>query len=147
MKARHTTKAEETPEFKEFWEDIWRPHMNPFDGRGDARDCFFQHVEVLGADPRDIVDGARWFIRSGGNQGIGRDGKPVRIHAASWLNKTPYEDGCEQERTYQARLAEAQAKRTQPAPKPLPEPIETEDRAAIARRVFEKLGVRSEGMH
>lgn len=104
QKARPTTKADETPEFVAFW-SVWRPHMNPNDGRGDARDEFFKHVE-MGADPDDIVDGARWFIHSGGNQRIASDGKPVQSHASTWLNKRAYEDGCEQWRSYQARLAE-----------------------------------------
>jgi hypothetical protein len=103
--ARPVPKSEETPDFIEFW-NVWRPHMNQFDGRGDARKWFFHHIRELGADPRDMVDGARWFIRGGGNQGIGQDGKPVRIHAGSWLNKSAYEDGAEQERAYQQRSQE-----------------------------------------
>lgn len=104
---RPTTKADETPEFVEFWE-IWRPFMNINDGRGAARNEFVKHVEVFGADPRDMVDGARWFIRSGGNQGTDHTGKPIRIHANRWLFKMAYEDGAEQERAYQQRLQERQ---------------------------------------
>ena len=105
--ARPVPKTEETPEFVEFW-DAWRPHMNQFDGRGDARKWFFHHIREFGADPRDMVDGARWFVRGGGNQSVGYDGKPVRIHAGSWLNKFAYEDGAEHERAYQQRLQEQQ---------------------------------------
>lgn len=104
-RARPTTKADETPEFQAFW-TLWRPHMNPNDGRGAARDEFIRHVELYGAAPQDIVDGAAWFIRSGGNQKRASDGGLIQSHASSWLNKRAYEDGCEQERTYQARMAE-----------------------------------------
>ncbi len=103
--ARPTTKADETPEFVEFWA-IWKPYANEFDGRGSARNEFFRHVEEYGVDPRDIIDGARWYIRSGGNQKLDKDGNPVRQHAQSWLNKYQYEDGCESERAFQAKQAE-----------------------------------------
>lgn len=100
-RARPTTKADETPEFQAFW-DVWRPVMNRNDGRGSARDEFFRHVEQYGADPQDIVDGARWFVRSGGNA-------EFKLHAQTWLNRRAYEDGCEHERAYQARLNERPA--------------------------------------
>lgn len=138
MKARIT----EPDGFSEWW-DIWRPISRHTDGRGLARETFRRHV-LNGALPQDIIDGTRWFIRSMKD----RDREYVPL-SSTWLNREAYLDGCEQERTYQARLAEAQAKRTQPSPKPLPEPIpsETEDRAAIAQRVFEKLGINLEGLH
>lgn len=98
-RARHVTKADETDEFKAFWA-IWQPVMNKNDGRGSARDEFFRHVEEYGVDPHDIVDGARWFVRSGGNKG------EYKLHAQTWLNRMAYEDGCEKEREYQRRLAE-----------------------------------------
>lgn len=98
-KARHRTKAEETPEFVAFWE-VWKPVMNRNDGRGDARDEFFRHVEEMGVDPQDIVDGARWFVRNGGNS------TDWKLHAQTWLNKRAYEDGAESERAYQAKLAQ-----------------------------------------
>lgn len=96
--ARPTTKADETPEFVEFWE-VWRPVMNKNDGRGSARDEFFRHVEVRGADPRDIVDGAKWFVHTGGNA-------EFKLHAQTWLYRRAYEDGAEQWRAYQQRLAD-----------------------------------------
>ena len=132
--ARPTTMAEETPEFKAFWE-IWRPIMHKNDGRGAARDEFFRHVEIRGANPQDIVDGARWYVRTGGNG-------EYKLHAQTWLNRRAYEDGCEQERAFQARLAEMAAKRTAPPPKPIIQPEQAkEDREAIARRVYERLGM------
>lgn len=104
-RSRPTTKADETTEFVAFW-SLWRPHANLNDGRGSARDEFFRHVEEYGVDPQDIVDGAAWFIRSGGNQQRGHDGRPIQQHAQTWLNKRQYEDGCESERAYQARQQE-----------------------------------------
>lgn len=103
--ARPTTKADETPEFIAFWE-IWRPHMNVNDGRGDARDEFVYRVEKCGVDPMDMVDGARWFIRSGGNQTPSSDGIVRKMHAQTWLGKRAFEDGAEQERAFQAKQAE-----------------------------------------
>lgn len=94
------TKADETPEFREFWA-MWRPVSRQTDGRGLAREAFFKHVRA-GADPRDIVDGARWFLRSLTN--------PEYIPlSATWLNRCAYEDMAEQEREYQRRKAEKQA--------------------------------------
>ncbi|WP_457103343.1 hypothetical protein [Mesorhizobium sp. URHB0026] len=80
--------------------------MHKNDGRGSARDEFFRHVEERGADPQDIVDGAAWFIRSGGQQETGYDGKLIKCHAMTWLNRGAYEDGADKERQYQAKLAD-----------------------------------------
>lgn len=85
--------------------------MNSNDGRGAARDEFFRHVELYGADPQDIVDGARWFIKTGGNQRRASDGGLIQSHASSWLNKRAYEDGCDEWRADQARIAEREAQR------------------------------------
>lgn len=103
MKARPTTKADETAEFVAFW-SAWQPVMNKNDGRGSARDEFFRHVDRYGADPQDIVDGAKWFILNGGNG-------EFKLHAATWLNRRAYEDGAEAWRTHQKRLAEREAQK------------------------------------
>lgn len=91
-----STKADETPEFIEFWGD-WRKYARETDGRGDARDCFLKHTRQ-GADPHDIVDGARYFLRTL------KDKQFIPL-AASWLNKRAYEDMAEMEREYQERAA------------------------------------------
>lgn len=98
-RARPTSKTDETPEFKAFW-DIWQPHMHKNDGRGSARDEFFRHIEERGADPQDIVDGAAWYIRSGGQ------GEKSTCHAQTWLNRCAYEDGADKERQFKARQAD-----------------------------------------
>jgi hypothetical protein len=102
MKAPFTTKADETPEFVEFW-NVWRPTARHTDGRGEARDAFFKHVNAFGADPRDIVEGAKYFIRTMKE----RDKEFVPL-AASWLNKRAYEDLAEAERTLNERIAQRQ---------------------------------------
>lgn len=100
--------SDETDAFRDFW-TIWKPHMNPNDGRGEARDVFFEEVECFGADPAAIVDGARWYIHRGGNQGVDFSGRPVKSLAASWLRKRQYEDGADEWRAYQKRLSDRQA--------------------------------------
>lgn len=94
-----STKADESPQFQEFWR-VWLPAARETDGRGDARDTFLEHVN-RGADPQDIVDGAKWFIRNL------RDREFIPL-ASSWLNKRAYDDLAEQYRAYEARKAERQ---------------------------------------
>lgn len=96
-KKQWSTKAHESPEFVEFWES-WRPHARETDGRGDARDTFLEHVK-RGANPLDIVDGAKWFLRNLKD----RDFIPL---ASSWMNKRSYEDQAEEYRAYEARRQE-----------------------------------------
>lgn len=88
----------ETPEFVEFWE-IWRPICRRTDGRLDAKDGFNKMV-AEGADPRDIIDGARWYVRN----------LPARYEyvplAKTWLNRGGWMDDCESERAFLARQAE-----------------------------------------
>ena len=106
MKPNHTSKADETPEFVEFWQ-AWQPHMHPNDGRGDARNCFFKHVRE-GANPADIRDGGKWFIRNL---------KPGQFmpHSQTWINRRAYEDGAEQERAMQRKEAERAVAASLPA--------------------------------
>lgn len=125
-----TTKADETPDFVEFW-TAWKPKMRSTDGRGDARDTFFKHVRA-GADPRDIVDGAKYFLRTLRE----RDLEYIPL-AASWINKRAYEDMAEAERALQQRVIERQLPANvvtlqQPQPKENPE-----RRAEMAARLRE----------
>lgn len=92
-----SSKADETPEFTQFWE-AWRPYARDTDGRGAARDAFLAHVNA-GADPADIVDGARFFLRSI------KDKQFVPL-VQTWLNRRAFEDMAEQERAYQRRVAD-----------------------------------------
>lgn len=90
-----------TPEpdgFLEFW-TLWRPYMRRTDGRGDARDTYRKHI-LNGADPADIIDGAKAFLRE-----LPEKDRPYIPLAASWLNKEAYADWCDRERTFQAHMA------------------------------------------
>lgn len=100
--------------FAEFW-SIWLPHARHTDGRGLARETFRRHL-LNGAMPEDIIDGARWFLRSMTD----RDRQYVPL-ASTWLNREAYIDLCEKERAYQARLNERPSENVvsiKPAPRP-----------------------------
>lgn len=84
--------------FKEFWEGVWRAHARHTDGRGLARDTYAKLVKG-GADPQDIIDGARYFIRTL------KDPQYIPL-SSTWLNRGAFEDLCELERRYQARISE-----------------------------------------
>lgn len=88
--------------FDEFW-SVWRPHMRHTDGRGDARERYRKKL-LDGADPHDIIDGAKGFI-----QFMPEKDKAYIPLAASWLNKEAYLDWCEKWRAYQARMAERES--------------------------------------
>lgn len=122
-----STKADETPEFISFW-NAWKPHARHTDGRGDARDCFLKHVRN-GADPQDIVDGARWFLHTMKE----RDREFIPL-AASWMGRRAYEDLAEAYRAHEARKAE----RTRPADNVVQIPtISPERRQEMAARARE----------
>jgi len=101
---RKLTKADETPEFQEFW-SFWMNYARDTDGRGLARDAFFKHVWA-GADPRDIIDAAHFFVLR-----KLKDKNFIPL-VASWLNSQAYEDLAEEERNYQKRLQERQTQPT-----------------------------------
>lgn len=111
MTKRPLTRMEdETPEFVEFWE-AWRPNKRRNDGRGDARDTYYQHVRA-GVDPQDITDGAKWYLANLS----GRDKEYIPL-AATWINRRDYEDGAEMYRRLQEQLKERKRK---PANDPAP---------------------------
>lgn len=89
---------DETPEFQEFWR-IWLPYARNNDGRGLARDAFFRHVTDRGAEPRDIVDGARYYLRS-----VKEDDKKFVPLSATWINRGAYEDMAASERALRQRI-------------------------------------------
>ena len=96
-----------TPEpemFADFW-TIWQPVSRHTDGRGLARETFRKHV-LNGVEPQDIVDGARWFVRSLSDRD--RDFVPL---SSTWLNREAFLDICDKERAYQARLAEMEQRK------------------------------------
>ncbi|MDS1138594.1 hypothetical protein [Nitratireductor indicus] len=96
-----------TPEpemFCDFW-SVWQPIARHTDGRGLARETFRKHI-LNGAEPQDIIDGAKWFVRSLTDRD--RDFVPL---SSTWINREAYLDFCEKERAYQARIAEMEHQR------------------------------------
>ena len=122
---------EEPEGFADFW-NVWRPMARHTDGRGLARKAFSQHVKD-GADPQDIIDGAKCFFRTMKERD--RDYVPL---SATWLNRGAYEDLAIQERQFQQRIAEAQSRRVeqikQQAQEPISEHIDAAKRAEMAAR-------------
>ncbi len=130
-----------TPEpegFETYW-SVWQPAARNTDGRGLAREAFRKHI-LNGADPNDIIDGARWFIRN-----LSQRDKDYVPLSATWLNRETFVDLAPRERDYQRRLAE-RTQQPKPAPSRAVEPVVAQmtqaDREASARRVYEKLGLR-----
>jgi heme-degrading monooxygenase HmoA len=92
-------KPENQPEgFAEFWAS-WLPFKRKNDGPGDTRKTYAKHI-AAGAEPADILDGARGYLRS-----LTAEEKKYIPLASTWLNREAYADWCEQERAYQARQA------------------------------------------
>ena len=88
--------------YSEFWA-VWSPYRRKNDGRGDGRKAFAQLVNE-GADPADIIDGAKAYVRS-----LTAAERPYIPLAATWIRREAYADWCEQERAYQrSRLAARQ---------------------------------------
>lgn len=115
--------------FPEFWA-IWRQHARHTDGRGLAREAFAKHVKA-GADPQDIVDGAKYFFRTMKE----RDREFVPL-SATWINRQAYEDMAEAERAIVQRIAERQQQSANVIP--IQQPQESPERKAeIAARLRE----------
>lgn len=93
------TREQEPEGFPDFW-SAWMPYRRKNDGRGEARTAYRKHI-LAGAEPEDIIDGARAYLRS-----LTAAEKPYIPLAATWLNREAYADWCEQERAYQKRLQE-----------------------------------------
>lgn len=93
------TKRQEPDGFETYW-SIWRPNARHTDGRGLARETFAKLVKN-GADPQDIIDGAKWFFSTMKDRD--RDYVPL---SSTWLNRQSFEDLAEQYRAHEARKAE-----------------------------------------
>ncbi len=90
---------DDIPGFSSFWA-VWLPISRRNDGRGLARETYRKHI-LAGALPEDIIDGAKWYVRSLTE----RDREYVPL-SSTWLNRAAYEDGCERERDFQRRQSE-----------------------------------------
>lgn len=98
------TRKEEPEGFAEYW-SIWKPFARHTDGRGLARETFAKLVKN-GADPQDIIDGAKFFFRTMKE----KDREYVPL-SSTWMNRGCHEDLAEQERNYERQLQERIAKR------------------------------------
>lgn len=128
-------RPEEEPQgFAEFWA-LWMPVCRESDGKPKAREAYRKHI-LLGAQPQDIFDAARWHIRQ-------REANNSLSHiqlVASWLNCERYEFEAIKEREYQARLQEQQDRRHQqadiiPMRRADPQPMSEEERERRERFV------------
>ena len=107
-----------TPEptgFEELWQ-LWRPHARKTDGRGKARPTYLKWLDA-GRDPQDIIDGARWHLRS-----MKESERPYINLLSVYLNSERWVDECEQERDFQKRMAERQQPANVVSIKPAPRP-------------------------
>ncbi len=116
--------------FTTFWH-IWRKHCRKTDGRGKARPAWQQMMDA-GVDPQDIIDGANWYLRN-----LSERDAPYIPLAASWIRSERWADDCEQERAYQARLAE-RTERKPVSREAEPVAMSRDEREAIQRRLAEK---------
>lgn len=88
--------------FLELWL-LWRDHARKSDGRGKARPTYAKWLQA-GADPADIMDGARWHLRS-----MKPEEKPYIQLLSVYINSERWADECEKERAFQARQHERPA--------------------------------------
>ena len=88
--------------FGELW-ILWRDHARKSDGRGKARPTYRKWL-LEGADAQDMLDGARWHLRS-----MKPEERPYIQLLSVYLNSERWADECEKERAYQATLAERSA--------------------------------------
>lgn len=86
--------------FSDFW-SIYQPVARHTDGRGLAREAYRKQI-LKGAEPQDIIDGARWFVRNLSPRD--RDGfVPL---ASTWLGREAYPDFAVKERAFQERQSD-----------------------------------------
>lgn len=101
--------------FAEFWA-TWQPYMRHTDGRGDARERYRREILEHDAQPADMIDGAKAFIRN--LLSLPERERGFIPLAASWLHKQAYLDWCEKERAYQSRISERENNVVAMAPRP-----------------------------
>lgn len=94
-------KHEEPIGFDQLWK-LWLPYARKTDGRGKARPTYLKWLEA-GADPKDMIDGAQWHLRS-----LSERDRPYINLLSVYLNSERWADECEQERAFQKRKADQQ---------------------------------------
>jgi hypothetical protein len=85
--------------FEQLWL-LWRDYARKSDGRGKARPTYRNWLRE-GANPDDILCGARWHVRS-----MKPEERPYIQLLSVYLNSERWADECEKERQYQASLAD-----------------------------------------
>ena len=92
----------EDPSFEILWQ-LWRKHARKTDGRGKARPTYLKWLQS-GADPDDILDGARYHIRT-----MQEKDRPYINLLSVYLNSERWKDECVDEREFQARIEAAKS--------------------------------------
>jgi hypothetical protein len=95
-------KEQEPTGFETLWK-LWLPHARKTDGRGKARPTYIKWLEA-GADPQDIIDGARWFLLTM----LDKD-RPYINLLSVYINSERWVDECEKWRAHEKRIAERQS--------------------------------------
>lgn len=129
--------------FEDLWQ-LWRQHARHTDGRGKARPTYIKWLQE-GADPADMLDGARFHIRSKPEKD-----RPYINLLSVYLNSERWVDECKQERDYQRVMAERAARQPKTSPAPIPEPVQAEPRVSPERvkALMEQFGfAKPEEMH
>lgn len=88
----------DSADFIAFW-TLWRDFQRSTDGRAKARPAYQQMIEA-GADPADILAGARWYLRN-----LKPEERPYIPLASSWLRSERWADDCILERQHEQRKA------------------------------------------
>ena len=89
--------------FEALW-TLWRKYARKTDGRGKARPTYIKWLQE-GADPADMIDGAKYHLRT-----MVEKDKPYINLLSVYLNSERWVDECQEEREFQARMAERENK-------------------------------------
>lgn len=102
-------KHEQEPEGFDAWWAIWRPHRRKSDARDKACEAFRKAV-LRGADPDALAVAARWHIDH-----LSERDRPYIQLAASYLNGGGWKDDLADKADYEARIAKARERASQPS--------------------------------
>jgi len=83
--------------FLDFW-SLWKDHQRASDGRAKARPAYQQMLDA-GANPNDIIAGARWYLRN-----LKPEERPYIPLAASWLRSERWADDAPKQQAFEARF-------------------------------------------
>lgn len=109
------TREQEPEGFAELWR-LWLPNARKSDGPGKARPTYRKWL-LEGADPADILDGARYHLRT-----MTKEERPYIQLLSVYLNSERWQDECEKERAYQEGLAKRATNVVELSVRPAPLP-------------------------